>query len=63
MENLLLAKYLISVTAPLRETKQHYFKNLNLNDITENKTFWRIKKPYFNEKGSTKKSYVETSQF
>ena len=54
MENLLLAKYLISVTAPLREIKQHYFKNLNLNDITENKTFWRIKKPYFNEKGLTK---------
>ena len=54
MENLLLSKYLISATTSLRETKHHYFKNLNLNNITENKTFWRIKKPYFNEKGSTK---------
>ena len=36
----------------LRETKQQYFKNLNLNDVTGNKTFWRTIKPYFNEKGS-----------
>ena len=36
----------------LRKTKQQYFKNLNLNDVTDNKTFWRTIKPYFNEKGS-----------
>ena len=36
----------------LRKTKQQYFKNLNLNDVTGNKTFWRTIKPYFNEKGS-----------
>ena len=36
----------------LKKTKQQYFKNLNLNDITDNKTFWRTIKPYFNEKGS-----------
>ena len=36
----------------LRKTKQQYFKNLNLNDVTDNKTFWRTIKPYFNEKVS-----------
>ena len=36
----------------LRKTKQQYFKNLNLNDVTDNKTFWRTIKPYFNEKRS-----------
>ena len=36
----------------LRKAKQQYFKNLNLNDVTNNKTFWRSIKPYFNEKGS-----------
>ena len=29
-----------------------YFKNLNLNDVTDKKTFRRTIKPYFNEKGS-----------
>ena len=37
----------------LKKTKQQYFKNLNLNDITDNKTFWRTIKAYFNEKGSS----------
>ena len=27
-------------------------KNLNLNDVTDNKTFWQTIKPYFNEKVS-----------
>ena len=36
----------------LRKTKQQYFKNMNLNDIIDNKTFWRTIKPSFNEKGS-----------
>ena len=36
----------------LRKTKQKYFKNLNFNDVTDNKSFWRTIKPYFNEKGS-----------
>ena len=35
----------------LRKTKRQYLKNLNLNDVTDNKTFWRTIKPYFNEKG------------
>ena len=34
----------------LRKTKQHYFKNLNLNDVTDNKTFWRTIKPYLMKK-------------
>ena len=36
----------------LKKIKKLYFKNLNLNDITDNKTFWGTIKPYFNEKGS-----------
>ena len=36
----------------LRKTRQQYFKNMNLNDIIDNKTFWRTIKPSFNEKGS-----------
>ena len=36
----------------LRKTKQKYFRNLNFNDVTDNKSFWRTIKPYFNEKGS-----------
>ena len=36
----------------LEKTKQQYFKNLNLNGVTNNKNFWRSIKPYFNEKGS-----------
>ena len=35
----------------LRKKKQQYFKNLNVNDVTDNKTYWRTIKPYFNEKG------------
>ena len=40
-----LRNYCVSL---LRKTKQH----LNLNDITDNKTFSRTIKPYFNEKRS-----------
>ena len=36
----------------LRKTKKQYFISLNLNDITDNKTFRRTIKLYFNEKGS-----------
>ena len=39
--------YCVSI---LRKTKQQYFKNLNLNDVIDNKTFWLNIKPYFNEK-------------
>ena len=35
----------------LRKTKQQYYKNLNLNEVTDNRTFWQTIKPYFNEKG------------
>ena len=41
--------YFVSLS---RKTKQQYFTCLNLNDITDNKIFWRTIKPYFNEKGS-----------
>ena len=36
----------------LRKIKQQYFKNVNLNDVTDKITFWRTIKPYFNEEVS-----------
>ena len=36
----------------LKKTNLQYFKNLNLNVVRDNKTFWQAIKPYFNEKGS-----------
>ena len=36
----------------IRKTKQQYFKHLDLNDVVDNKNFWRTIKLYLNEKGS-----------
>ena len=32
--------------------EKNYFTNLNIKDKTDSKTFWKINKPGFNEKGS-----------
>ena len=34
----------------LRKTKCHYYKNLDVRTITDNKTFWKCVKPLFSEK-------------
>ena len=38
------------VTLPL-ETKKHYFRNLNVKELSDNKKFWKTFKPYFSNKG------------
>ena len=35
----------------LRRTKKEYFQNLNVKDLSDNKTFWKTIKPYFSNKG------------
>ena len=35
----------------LRRTKKEYFQNLNVKDLSDNKTFWKTIKPYFSKKG------------
>ena len=45
----------------LRKTKRNYFKNVKIQDITDNKKFWKTIRPYFSDKGynQTKKTIVE----
>ena len=45
----------------LRKSKKHYFNNINVSDITDNKSFWKSVKPYFSNKGlnSNKITLVE----
>ena len=35
----------------LRKTKQKYFRNLNMNNLNDNKRFWKKIKPFFLDKG------------
>ena len=35
----------------LQNTKKDYFQKLNLKDLTDNKKFWKIIKPFFSNKG------------
>ena len=34
----------------LRKSKKQYFNNINVSNITDNKTFWKSVKPYFSSK-------------
>ena len=43
----------------LRKTKNNYFTNLYIKDITNSKTLWKTIKPSFNEKSSRKTVYFE----
>ena len=45
----------------LRKTKRNYFKNVKMQDITDNKKFWKTIRPYFSDKGyyQTKITIVE----
>ena len=38
-------------TKSTRKTKKEYFQNLDMNDITDNRTFWKTVKPWFTSKG------------
>ena len=35
----------------LRISKKRYFSNINVIDVTDNKSFWKSAKPYFSNKG------------
>ena len=35
----------------LRKTKKNYFENVKIQDITDNKKFWKAILPYFSDKG------------
>ena len=35
----------------LRTTKKEYFSKLNIKEISDNKKFWKIVKPFFSDKG------------
>ena len=42
----------------LRKTKKDYFNDLNIKNITDNKAFWKIIKPYFSNKGLNPNSLI-----
>ena len=42
----------------LRKTKKSYYENLNVNLITDNKTFWKYTKPLFSDKSPTTSNIV-----
>ena len=48
----------------LRITKRNSFRNLNEKKISDNRTFWKEIKPYFNDKGgmSSKITLVERDE-
>ena len=35
----------------LRKTERNYFKNVKMQDITDNKKFWKTLRPYLSDKG------------
>ena len=37
----------------LKESKTHHFNNLNVKDVTENKCFWKTRKPFLQVKLKT----------
>ena len=35
----------------MRKTKKEYFSNLNLKNVKDSKSFWKVVKPLFSDKG------------
>ena len=42
----------------LRKTKKEYFSNINVNDLSDSKKFWKIVKPRFSNKCKTANSII-----
>ena len=42
----------------LKKEKKKYYSSLNIDNITNNKTFWKTVKPFFSEKNIIKKKWV-----
>ena len=41
-----------------KKERRRYYNNINLNDITDNKKFWKTMKPLFGDKGGPKDNIV-----
>ena len=44
----------------LKQSKKRHFNSLNVNDVTENKKFWKTIKPFFTEKSKTTTNIILT---
>ena len=44
----------------LKQSKKRHFNSLNVNDVTENKKFWKTIKPFFTEKNKTTNNIILT---
>ena len=42
----------------LRQAKKDYYMDLDINDLTDNRNFWRSVKPLFNDKAKTSLAIV-----
>ena len=42
----------------LKQSKKRHFNSLNVNDLTENKKFWKTIKPFFTEKNKTTNNII-----
>ena len=56
-----LRNYCVKLT---KKVRRDYFQNLNINSVTDNKTFWRTVKPLFSNKNnkSTKMILLENDE-
>ena len=46
----------------IRREKKNFFNNISTHDITDNKTFWKIVKPFFTDKIQTKSKITLTEK-
>ena len=46
----------------LKSTKKTFFETLNINEITDNRKFWKTVKPFFTDKSKTSKNIVLTEK-
>ena len=47
----------------LKESKTGHFNNLNVTDVTENKRFWKTKKPFFTDKTKNNSNIILTENY
>ena len=46
----------------LKSAKKTFFETLNINEITDNKKFWKIVKPFFTDKCKTSNNIILTEK-
>ena len=46
----------------LKSTKKTFFEALNINEITDNRKFWKTVKPFFNDKYKTTNNIILTEK-